>query len=117
MIDITTRVLSKIGFRHIEHALNGAEALRILRERRHALVISDLHMGSFSGLHLLSAARSDNRLRHTRFLMVTGDLQAGNVAIAKRLGVDAYLLKPFSPAQMRTKIIEMLSIPNRATHG
>ncbi len=109
MIDITTRVLWKIGFNIVDQALDGAEALRMLRERRYGLVISDLHMGAFDGFRLLNAARSEESLRDTRFLMVTADYKAANVTLAKKLGADAYLLKPFSPAQMRMKVFEVLS--------
>jgi two-component system chemotaxis response regulator CheY len=109
MVDIMTRMIRRLGFEDVEHAADGDEALQRLRKRRHELVISDLNMGAFGGLQLLRAVRSDETLRHTRFLIVTADCRTANVTVANKLGVDAYLLKPFTPAQIRAKLIEALS--------
>jgi len=109
MVDIMMRMVRRMGFEDVEHAADGNEALLRLRKRRHELVISDLNMGTFGGLQLLRAVRSDETLRHTRFLMVTADSRTANVTLANKLGVDAYLLKPFTPAQIRAKLVEALS--------
>jgi two-component system chemotaxis response regulator CheY len=110
MVDIMMRMVRRMGFEDVEHAADGNEALQRLRKRRHELVISDLNMGTFGGLQLLRAVRSDETLRHTRFLMVTADSRTANVTVANKLGVDAYLLKPFTPAQIRAKLVEALSL-------
>lgn len=109
MIDLITRLVRKIGFEDVGQTLDGNEALQMLRAKRHELVISDLNMGAFGGLQLLRAVRSDESLSHTRFLMVTADRKTANVALATKLGVDAYLLKPFTPAHLQAKLVEVLS--------
>jgi two-component system chemotaxis response regulator CheY len=84
MVDIMTRMIRRIGFEDVEHAADGDEALQRLRKRRHELVISDLNMGAFGGLQLLRAVRSDETLRHTRFLIVTADCRTANVTVANK---------------------------------
>jgi two-component system chemotaxis response regulator CheY len=80
----------------------------MVRNKRYWVVISDLNMEPVGGLQLLRAVRSDESLRKTRFIMATGDLNTANVAAAKWLGVDTYLLKPFSRSQLETKLAELI---------
>ena len=107
MVDLIMRYLQKIGFEDLDGTTDGSEALNMLKKKQYALVISDLNMEHFGGLQLLRSVRSDDNLRKTRFLMATGDLTTGHVAIAKKLGVDSYLLKPFSRTQLELKLAEM----------
>jgi two-component system, chemotaxis family, chemotaxis protein CheY len=108
MVQVMSRLIRKIGFKDVEHATDGNEALRMLRKKHYELVIADLNMGAFGGLHLLRAVRSDERLRNTRFLIVTADSRTGNVRVANKLGVDGYLLKPFTPAQLKARVGDAL---------
>ena len=43
MLELTRRVLSRLGFENIDEASDGYQALTLLREKKHKLVISDLH--------------------------------------------------------------------------
>ncbi len=40
---------------------------------------------------------------------MTGSIGVPNVVAAKHAGADAYLLKPFTPAQLRSKLTEILA--------
>jgi two-component system chemotaxis response regulator CheY len=108
MVHLIERYIRKIGFDNVEHTTDGAEALNMVRNKRYWVVISDLNMEPVGGLQLLRAVRSDESLRKTRFIMATGGLNTANVAAAKWLGVDTYLLKPFSRSQLETKLAELI---------
>jgi two-component system chemotaxis response regulator CheY len=108
MVDLIMRYVRKIGFTDVDHTVNGMQALRMLRDKRYGLVISDLQMEPLGGLQLLRSVRADEDLRHVRFLMATGDVEAANVTAAKKLGVDSYLLKPFTRMQLEAKLHEIL---------
>ena len=116
MVDLMMRYVRKIGFENVEHTQDGNEALKMLRDKRYWVVISDLNMEPLGGLQFLRAVRADDRLRKTRFIMATGDLNGANVAAAKRLGVDSYLLKPFSRSQLEARLAEIVA-PTRAHPG
>ena len=107
-VDLITRYLHRIGFKNVDSTTEGLVALDMLRAKPYAAVISDLNMEPFGGLQLLRALRADRALGSTRFIMATGDLKAESVAAARKLGVNAYLLKPFSRDQLHAKLSEAL---------
>ena len=109
MLELTRRVLSRLGFENIDDASDGYQALTLLREKKHKLVISDLHMEAMGGLQLLKAIRADDHLKKTRFILMTGSADVPNVVAAKLAGTDAYLLKPFTSDQLKAKLHEVLS--------
>jgi two-component system, chemotaxis family, chemotaxis protein CheY len=108
MVDLTRRILARLGFEHVDHTGDGHQALAMLRQGNYKLVISDLHMEIMGGIQLLRAVRADDQLKTIRFLLMTGSAGVPNVMIAKQAGADAYLLKPFTPEQLRAKLIEIL---------
>jgi two-component system chemotaxis response regulator CheY len=104
MIAILRSLLKQIGFEDIDEATTGAEALRKLGERHHALVVSDWYMEPMSGYDLLKEIRADAELAATRFVMVTAESKTENVLAAKKAGVDNYVVKPFNAQTLRAKI-------------
>jgi two-component system, chemotaxis family, chemotaxis protein CheY len=107
MVSLTKQVLSNIGFEQIDHASDGEAALTMLRQKKYQLVIADLRMQPIGGLQLLRTVRQDYELQETRFLLMTASLFPEPVMTAKLAGVDAYLLKPFTPRQLRAKVDEI----------
>jgi two-component system, chemotaxis family, chemotaxis protein CheY len=109
MSNLATRMLTRLGFENVDHSVDGYQALALLRERKHKLVISDLHMEAMGGLQLLKAIRADAHLKNTPFILMTGSVDVPNVVAAKLAGTDAYLLKPFTSDQLKAKLHEVLS--------
>ena len=109
MVELARRVLSRLGFENIDDASDGYQALTLLREKKHKLVISDLRMAAMGGIQLLKAVRADDQLKNTPFILMTGSLDVPNVRAAKHAGTDAYLLKPFTQDQLKAKLLEVLS--------
>jgi two-component system, chemotaxis family, chemotaxis protein CheY len=108
MSNLAARMLARLGFENIDHSSDGYQALAMIREKKHKLVISDLHMEAMSGLQLLKAIRADNQLKKIPFILMTGSADVPNVVAAKQAGTDAYLLKPFTPDQLKAKLHEVL---------
>lgn len=104
MVDLTRRILSRLGFEEIDHESDGENALVRLRSRQYQLVICDMHMQPITGLQLLRSVRQDVTLRGTRFLLMTGSVEPATVKAARLAGADAYLLKPFTPEQLKGKV-------------
>ena len=107
IVSVTKQILSKIGFEQIDHAFDAATALSMLFHKKYQLVISDLRMQPITGLQLLRAVRQDDQLRGTPFLLMTASHAPEPVMTAKLAGANAYLLKPFTPQQLRTKLDEI----------
>lgn len=98
------RSLQDLGFRDIRDAPAGAEALQAVKADRVHLIISDYNMPDMDGLQLLEAVRGDPVIGKTVFIMLTGSSDRELVRKAAALGVNNYLVKPFSTAALKEKI-------------
>jgi two-component system chemotaxis response regulator CheY len=89
------------GFRSIHTANDGLSALEYLDERRVDLIISDWNMAPMDGLELLRIVRGTPALAGTPFVLMTASLSETAWREAIELGVDDFLLKPFSLTSLR----------------
>ena len=53
MSDLVIRLMQRLGFKDIDHAVDGAAAWERLQGKRYGLVISDLEMENMDGVDLL----------------------------------------------------------------
>src|SRR5215211_4870404 len=61
MVDLTRRILARLGFEHVDHTGDGHQALAMLRQGNYNPVIPDLHMESTGGIQWTRAARADEQ--------------------------------------------------------
>ncbi|HEY8567388.1 MAG TPA: response regulator [Beijerinckiaceae bacterium] len=108
MSDLIATILRRLGFATVDVAHDGTAGLAMMGEKAYGLVISDVNMEPMGGLKLLSLVRQDPSLKHTPFILMTASLATENVIAAKRAGVDTFLMKPFSPAILRERIVGLL---------
>jgi two-component system, chemotaxis family, chemotaxis protein CheY len=96
--------LDQLGLKNVSIARDSVDAIRAMTEQPSHLVISDLHMPKLDGLGLLRAIREYEPLRRTAFILVTGRDDPEVIARGKQLRMNNYLIKPFTVAQVKTKI-------------
>jgi two-component system chemotaxis response regulator CheY len=96
--------LHQLGLQDIHEAPDGEEALRQLLLRPVHLVISDYNMPKLDGLGLLQAIRGHQPTAKLAFIMLTGRADKELVQRAVQLGVNNYLVKPFTVSTLRDKI-------------
>jgi two-component system chemotaxis response regulator CheY len=108
MLNIIRTLLNQLGFSNIYEATDGATALQKLREANFGLVIADWNMEPVSGLQLLKDVRADTRLKTIPFIMVTAESKTENVVAARAAGVNNYILKPFTAATLKQKIVAVM---------
>src|SRR3979490_2908191 len=94
MGQIVRNLLRLIGFRNVDHVLDGATALARLQEQDYGLVVSDWNMQPMSGQMLLEKVRSNPQLQRIPFIMVTGESHQAIVTAAKAAGANPYIVKP-----------------------
>ena len=104
MVRIIRNLLRQVGFTDVDDASDGISALRRLREKRYALVVSDWNMEPMTGYELLKEMRADPALASVPFIMVTAESKTENVIAAKKAGVSNYIVKPFNAATLKSKI-------------
>jgi CheY-like chemotaxis protein len=93
-------------------AASGVEALEILADIAHPVqvVITDLNMPRMDGFELIRRIRADGRSSATPIIVVSADTDPATPERIGRLGADAFFAKPFSPAQVRRKLEQLLHV-------
>lgn len=104
---IIRTTLKQLGLQNIIEAADGTEALEILRTGNIDFVITDWNMPKMTGLELLKAIRADAVLKNTPVLLVTAEAEKENVIQAAQAGVNNYIVKPFTAAVLREKILKI----------
>ncbi|MEM8855385.1 MAG: chemotaxis response regulator CheY [Pseudomonadota bacterium] len=104
MVRIIKNLLKQIGFKDVDDAADGTEALEKLKEKSYGLVISDWNMEPMTGFELLKTVRADDNLKDIPFIMVTAEAKSENVVAAKKAGVSNYIVKPFNAQTLKGKI-------------
>ena len=102
---VTTR-LRRDGF-DVVAARNGTEALELVRERRPAVAVLDIGMPGLDGLEVLEQIRADAELGDVRVLLLTAKAQESDVRRGFTAGADAYVRKPFSPAELSSRVRQL----------
>lgn len=95
MISETVGVaLESVGFR-VVIGRDGTEGLALAERESPELVVVDMMMPKRSGFLVIEALRQTQKIP-TRIIMITANDGTRHRQYAQELGVDAYLLKPFS---------------------
>jgi two-component system chemotaxis response regulator CheY len=107
---LARQVLVQLGVQNIHIVPDGQAAIDALEESelRYDLIISDWNMPNVTGLQLLQHVRKT--WEGMPFLMLTGNQTVDFVQAARANKVDAYVIKPFSPLQLRQKICAIFNI-------
>ncbi len=108
MLRIIRNLLQQLGFKNVDEAADGSQALSKLRSKSYDLVISDWNMEPMTGYQLLKEVRADDRLKAMPFIMVTAESKTENVVAAKKAGVSNYIVKPFNAATLKSKMVAVL---------
>jgi two-component system chemotaxis response regulator CheY len=93
--------MQQLGFREFREAADGEAGLRQMITH---LIISDFNMPNLDGLGLLRAVRAHPPTAGAAFIMLTGRADRELVARAVQFGVNNYLVKPFTVAQLKEKV-------------
>jgi two-component system, chemotaxis family, chemotaxis protein CheY len=91
-------------------ASSGTEALRIL-ERGGAevrAIVTDLNMPRMDGFEMIRRIRENCALAATPIIIVSADTDPATPGRIAGLGVSAFFPKPYSPAQVRRKLEQIL---------
>jgi CheY-like chemotaxis protein len=97
----------------VEEAKNGKEAQEMMTKNRYDLVICDWGMPVMTGEELLKWIRNHPDLNQTPFIMLTSKSEKEYVMRAIKAGVNSYLVKPFTIADLLQKISTTVDTFNR----
>jgi len=110
---IVVNSLQRIGFTDIVEAGDGAEALEKVQRTPdgHAIdfVITNWSMPRVNGVDFTRTIRAHDATRALPVLMVAPRSVRNEIQSAIDVGVDTYVLKPFTPQVLREKIDAVLA--------
>lgn len=91
----------------VVEAGDGMDALSCLRARKVDVVLCDVNMPNMDGLEFLRQVKADAALKTVPVLMVSRESSQAVVLEALQLGAAGYIRIPFSPEQIKTKVMAL----------
>ena len=82
-------------FKNVLKAVNGEEALLLLKTHQPDLIISDVMMPIMNGYQLCKEVKEQLSISHIPIILLTAKSDGESQKIGYKLGADAYLSKPF----------------------
>lgn len=98
------------GF-HVERCADGVEALDRVAQCRPDVITLDVMMPRLDGFATVERLRADPSTAGIPVVLVTGRASAADLARGEELGVDAYLTKPFEPAELVATVRRLVGEP------
>jgi DNA-binding response OmpR family regulator len=112
LVGLLTHRLSAKGYA-VSSAGDGAAAIDAVREQRPDLIVLDAMMPVMDGFEALRRIKSDPDLSETPVVMLTALRQEVDVVGALELGAEDYLIKPFMPEELLSRIGRILKKDSR----
>ncbi len=92
----------------VAHAATGRTAWQLIQNQPVSAIITDLHMPQMDGFELIARVRAAAGATHVPIIVISGDSDPDTPERVRRLGADAYFVKPYSPAAVREKLERLL---------
>jgi len=81
-------------------ASDGPQALRLMKENRPDLILSDINMPKMDGYELFETVQANQEWVPIPFIFLTSRAERADILKAKMLGSDEYITKPFDPDEL-----------------
>lgn len=88
---------------------SGVEALKLARQRKPTLVISDVLMPEMNGYELCKALKSDPALKNVPFVLLSVLSDPKDIIYGLDAGADNYVTKPFESRFLLSRISSLLN--------
>ena len=105
---LLSNVLKEVGFTDVAQAPHGGEGLTYLCAHPDtALALVDWNMPEMTGIEMVEAVRKNSALDGVRLVMVTTECESAQAALAKSLGANEFLTKPFTKELIASKLKQL----------
>jgi DNA-binding response OmpR family regulator len=106
--ELMTFKLAQAGY-EVHAEADGEAGLAAVQELRPELVVLDLMMPKLSGMEVCVQVRANPDLQRTGVIMLTAKGQEADVQRGFAAGADDYLVKPFSPRELVSRVEALLA--------
>ena len=95
----------------VKSVTSAEQALRVMADGdgNIAALITDIHLPKMDGFQLIEWVRSQPRFGYLPILVISGDSDPNTPRRSQSLGANAYYSKPYSPAEVRQKLEELIN--------
>jgi CheY-like chemotaxis protein len=101
--ELMREILEASGHSIVE-AVNGRDALELIRQNPPELVFLDLQMPILDGFNVIRELRNDSRFRRLPVVAVTASAMLGDRERAIAAGFDSYIAKPINLGEVRNQV-------------
>ncbi|MBD0777407.1 response regulator [Maribacter sp. ANRC-HE7] len=98
------------SFYKVYEAENGKEGLELCKKVKPVLCVADVMMPVMDGFEFVEVLKSDENISHIAVVLLTALAESENRIKGYKIGVDGYLVKPFDPALLKTRIDNIIKI-------
>lgn len=102
-------MLQSLGYTRVLEAFSGEAAKELLAEQRPDLVCLDLTLPDISGYEVCEHIRATPGLQDVPVLMISARAQTMDRAQAEEAGASGYLIKPFTPDELRQQVERVMA--------
>ena len=95
----------------VRWAENGADALKLARERRPEIIISDIEMPVMTGYEFCKAVKTDPDLRTVPLILMSTLSDPIDIIRGLDAGADNYVTKPYDPDYLLGRMQSLLATP------
>jgi DNA-binding response OmpR family regulator len=110
--DLVVFKLEQSGF-DVTAVEDGSQALSTARELLPDVAVLDISMPGMSGLDVCRLLRADEATSGMLIVMLTARAQESDVDTGFMAGADDYIIKPFSPRELVTRLQALLARARR----
>jgi two-component system chemotaxis response regulator CheY len=93
--------LTGLDIGEVHEAGGGHEALEVLGKAHIDVVLADINMPGMTGAELVERIRKSPISTRTHVVVISSDRNQATMDTMKKLGIDAYLTKPFRAEALR----------------
>jgi two-component system chemotaxis response regulator CheY len=101
--------LQQIGFKDIDTANSGRDALAVMKRKHYDIVMADLNMPQMTGIELVEVMKKDDALSGIPVLVLTAENEKKRVLTLIKAGVSGYILKPYTLESLQERIMSLSS--------
>ena len=87
---------------------SGRDVMPEIKREMPDLVVLDLMLPGLDGLQLCRAIRADASIAAIPIIMLTARKQEGDIVSALHLGADDFVVKPFIPEELMSRLARLL---------
>lgn len=111
--DLIVYFLTNAGY-EVDRADDGLEGLKLLKEKKHSLVVLDLMLPYLNGKNFTKIVKDiSSEYGDPIIIMLTAKTEIEDVLEGLEIGADDYMKKPFDPRELVLRVKKLLNVKKK----